>query len=78
MQFIILRSLLMYWLIVFCIRFRSGSWSFFQLNSSYFNIEKNIFSKLELDRYIPDRWRLSQMIDDGQCKPRFPVFVKPE
>lgn len=73
-----LRSLLVFWLIAYCLRYRTGPWNFFQLNSDYFNGEKNIFSKLELNRYIPSRWRLKQVVDDGRCVPQFPVFVKPE
>jgi len=73
-----LRPLLIFWLIIYSIRYRTRPWNFFQLNSDYFNSEKNIFSKLELDKYIPKRWRLKQVADDGQLVPEFPVFVKPE
>lgn len=52
---------------------------FFQFNSPWFNNEKGIFSKIELDELIPDKWRLDQRYDDGQFKPlHFPVFLKPE
>ncbi|MFW2368147.1 MAG: hypothetical protein ACN4GW_17160 [Desulforhopalus sp.] len=73
-----LRSLLVFWLIAYSFRYRTGPWNFFQLNSDYFNGEKNIFSKLELNNYIPSRWRLRQVVDDGRCELQFPVFVKPE
>jgi hypothetical protein len=52
---------------------------YFQLNSPYFNREKGVFSKIDLDQLFPDEWRLPQQIDDGEFIPDgFPVFVKPE
>lgn len=52
---------------------------YFQLNAPYFNDEKGIFSKIDLDRLFPEEWRLPQRIDDGTFEPdKFPVFVKPE
>lgn len=72
------RSLLIFWLIFYTLRYRTKPWNFFQLNHSYFNRRKNIFSKLELDDHIPERWRLQQVVDDGDIIPSFPVFVKPE
>ena len=73
-----LRPLLVFWLIAYSVYYRTRPWNFFQLNSDYFNGEKNIFSKLELNQYIPFRWRLRQVVDDGEIVPEFPVFVKPE
>ncbi len=52
---------------------------YFQLNSPWFNERKGVFSKMDLDRLIPDRWRLQQDYDDGASSPdSFPVFLKPE
>jgi hypothetical protein len=73
-----LRPLLVFWLIAYSLYYRTRPWNFFQLNSDYFNGKKNIFSKLELNQYIPKRWRLRQVVDDGKVIPEFPVFVKPE
>jgi hypothetical protein len=73
-----LRPLLVFWLITYSLWYRIRPWNFFQLNSDYFNGEKNIFSKLDLDQYIPRRWRLCQLVDDETIVPEFPVFVKPE
>lgn len=73
-----LRPLLIFWLIAYSVYYRTRPWNFFQLNSEYFNGKKNIFSKLELNKYIPLRWRLRQVVDDGEIVPEFPVFVKPE
>lgn len=54
-------------------------WNFFQLNSSYFNEDKGIFSKLDTDKLIPNQWRLAQEPYDPQRVPAtFPVFIKPE
>jgi D-alanine-D-alanine ligase-like ATP-grasp enzyme len=61
------------------LRYRVAPWRFFQLNQDYFNEEKGIFSKLELDSVIPFFWRLHQEVDDGVSMPQaYPVFVKPE
>ena len=73
-----LRSLLVFWLIFYSLRYRTKPWNFFQLNHTYFNKGKNIFSKLDLDRHIPAQWRLQQCLDDGEIVPEFPLFVKPE
>ncbi len=52
---------------------------YFQLNSRWFDGRKGIFSKLDIDRLIPERWRLHQRYDDGEFLPAsWPVFVKPE
>jgi len=72
------RVLLIFWLIFYTVRYRTKPWDFFQLNEFYFNRDKNIFSKLDLDNHIPKQWRLAQVVDDGKIVPRFPVFVKPE
>lgn len=73
-----LRPLLVFWLIAYSLYYRTRPWNFFQLNSDYFNGEKNIFSKLELNQYIPKQWRLRQVVDDGKIALEFPLFVKPE
>lgn len=73
-----LRPLLVFWLIAYSLWYRTRPWNFFQLNSDYFNGEKNIFSKLDLDQYIPRQWRLRQVVDNEENIPRFPVFMKPE
>lgn len=72
------RMVLIFWCIASCLRRRVSPQLFFQLNSEYFNPGKNIFSKLDMDRVIPDRWRLRQIEDDGHVVPEMPVFLKPE
>lgn len=73
-----LRSLTVFWLIIYSIRYLTRPWNFFQLNADYFNSAKNIFSKQEINSHVPKRWRLPEIIDDGKVSPDFPVYVKPE
>lgn len=54
-------------------------WRYFQLNASYFNDTKGIYSKQDINDLIPETWRLNQTIDNLIFKPDcYPVFVKPE
>lgn len=54
-------------------------WNFFQLNREYFNEEKGLFSKLDIDKLIPEQWRLHQQLYEAETiPPLFPVFAKPE
>ncbi len=65
--------------ILTCVRILAAPWRYFQLNAKYFSIKKGIFSKIDIDGLVPEKWRLSQVYDDGQSIPeKFPVFVKPE
>lgn len=73
-----IRILTVFWLIVYSARYLTRPWNFFQLNGKYFNSAKNIFSKLEINSHIPERWRLPEVVDDGSIVPDFPVFLKPE
>lgn len=62
-----------------CLRYGAVPWNFFQLNSTYFNEAKGIFSKLEMDSHIPGQWRLPQYYFDREVAPEsYPVFLKPE
>ena len=75
----LLRALLVLLYLLHCLRLRVKPWLFFQLNADYFNESKGIFSKLDIDRFIPACWRLNQFRDTGVEQPEsFPVFVKPE
>ncbi|MGK0440821.1 MAG: hypothetical protein ACJA0N_000616 [Pseudohongiellaceae bacterium] len=74
-----IRALLVLSYIAYCIKLRAAPWKYFQLNAPYFNEQRNIFSKLDMDRLIPDQWKLEQFSDIGDQYPsRYPVFVKPE
>lgn len=64
-------------------------WRFFQLNAPYFNDEKGYFSKLDIEQYIPNRWRLKSInfpldMDISEIKQvlldtyQYPFFLKPE
>jgi len=64
---------------IFCTLLRIGPWRYFQLNAKYFNHNKGIFSKLDMDQLIPPNWRLSQWVDHPAIIPEtYPVFLKPE
>ncbi|GAA3918788.1 hypothetical protein [Litoribacillus peritrichatus] len=74
-----IRLLLIVSYILSCLRLRVGPWRYFQLNASYFNENKGIYSKLDIDNLIPEQWRLQQWVDGhGQEPTSYPVFVKPE
>lgn len=73
------RILLVLFYILWCCRFLIAPWKYFQLNANYFNQRKHIFSKLDMDKLIPEKWRLKQFIDQEDTDPeQFPVFLKPE
>jgi hypothetical protein len=65
--------------ILYCLRFAVAPWKYFQLNAPYFNEQRNLFSKLDMDARIPKQWRLEQFMDIGNNNPgTYPVFMKPE
>ena len=65
--------------IIECFMIGTKPCKYFQLNSPHFNNEKGVFSKIDLDRLIPDKWRLAQRYDDDAYFPEtYPVFLKPE
>ena len=76
---LVIKFWMIFWFIFFCLRLRIDPWKFFQLNADYFNKEKGIYSKLEINQLIPFRWRLKQLVYDGVSEPeKYPVFLKPE
>lgn len=76
---LLIRLLLVFSYIMYCIRLRVGPWKYFQLNANYFNEDRHIFSKLDMDLLIPKVWRLKQVVDQPDIQPEvYPVFVKPE
>ncbi len=75
----LLRSAIVLFYIISCVLLRARPWRYFQLNAAYFNQEKGLFSKQEINDLIPKKWQLAQYRDDGVSLPAtFPVFVKPE
>jgi hypothetical protein len=74
-----IRISLFFWYLWACLRYWVIPWNYFVLNSRYFNKKKGIFSKLEMDAAIPERFRLRQYYYDPDKPPRrYPVFLKPE
>jgi len=62
-----------------CVRYAANPWRYFQLNAPWFNNEKKIFSKLDIDQSIPQRWRIPQEpLNANRVPSSFPVFLKPE
>ncbi len=62
-----------------CLRMCTRPCKYFQLNSPYFDRDQGIFSKKQIDRLIPEKWRLPQKYDTDEYQPgSFPVFLKPE
>lgn len=79
----LIRILLVLSYIVWCCRFLIAPWKYFQLNANYFNEHRHLFSKLDMDLLIPEKWRLTQFVDQGSGQghkqpEQFPVFLKPE
>ncbi len=74
-----LRFKLVLYVILNCIKRGTNPWYYFQLNANWFNNKKGIFSKLEIDQYIPEQWRLAQsaLTSDYHAE-SFPLFLKPE
>lgn len=65
--------------ILCCARIATAPWRYWQLNARYFSETQGVFSKLSMDKLIPEQWRLPQHIDSDALTPgRFPVFLKPE
>ncbi len=65
--------------ILCCFRLRTAPWRYFQINARYFSGDKGIFSKINIDSLIPEKWKLRQdWLVDGFEPIRYPVFVKPE
>ena len=70
---------MIFWFIWYCLKLGVKPWRFFQLNASYFNRRKGIYSKYDINRLIPLKWRLGQYLDNpGYLPLEFPVFLKPE
>ena len=79
----LIRILLVLSYILWCCRFLIAPWKYFQLNANYFNEHRHLFSKLDMDLLIPEKWRLTQFVDQGaeqgnKQPEQYPVFLKPE
>ncbi|CAC9592989.1 hypothetical protein [uncultured Gammaproteobacteria bacterium] len=70
---------LIFYYIAWSIRLRIPPWYYFQINAEWYNKEKGFYSKIDIDKYIPTRWRLQQAFFDKNKPPKiYPVFLKPE
>ncbi len=62
-----------------CIRIKTKPCKYFQLNSLWFNMEKGVFSKSDLNFMFPEQWRLDIDHLNDQFHPnQYPVWLKPE
>lgn len=72
-----------------CARIGAKPWRFFQMNARYFDEQKGVFSKLTIEKSIPEKFRLKsyhlkeyESVDTWHNnivkKFTFPVFIKPE
>jgi len=74
-----IRYIIIFWYIFYCVRIWVAPWKFFQLNADYFNRKKGIFSKQDINNLIPFQWRLNQYVTDKKTPPKtYPAFIKPE
>ena len=74
----LIRLSLIFTYILYCIRLGVAPWRYFQLNAPYFNEQRNLFSKLDMDKRIPKQWLPEKFMDSGVHGPsHYPVFIKP-
>lgn len=72
-------SLIVCLYILCCLRLRTAPWKYFQINARHFSSDKGIFSKINIDGMIPDKWKLQQeRLGEDLVPARFPIFIKPE
>lgn len=65
--------------ILWALRYGIPPWYYYQMNASFFNAKKGIYSKLDIDRLIPQKWRIPQYYLNNSVSPtQYPVFLKPE
>jgi len=76
---VLLRPALVGCYILACLRTGAAPWRYFQLNAPWFDEQKELFSKLALDREIPAPWRLPQRpLAEVDQWHHWPAFLKPE
>ena len=70
---------LIFYYIYWAIRLRIPAWYYFQINAEWYNKEKSLYSKIDIDKHIPKEWLLKQEYFTKDTKiSSFPVFLKPE
>jgi len=69
----------------FSLKCRINPLAFFQLNAEHFNVEKKIYSKYDIEKNIPKKYKLHSWLVGKHTKAKhikeqldFPVFLKPE
>ena len=74
-----------FYFIIFSIKYRINPFAFFQLNAEYFNSDKKIYSKHEIEKNIPKKYRLYSKLVKKHTKAKdieeemsYPIFLKPE
>lgn len=72
-----------FWIVSYFIlealRIGAKPWHFSQANGEFFDAEKGLFSKPQIEKLIPEKWRLeSKVLDPDRVPGEFPVFLKPE
>ena len=72
-------SKLIFYYIYWSIRLKIPAWYYFQINAEWYNKEKHLYSKMDIDKHIPKQWLLKQQYftKDSEIN-SFPVFLKPE
>lgn len=74
-----MRFWIVYYFILEALRIGAKPWHFSQANVAFFDDEKGLFSKFQIEKLIPEKWRLeSEVFRPGQVPGEFPVFLKPE
>ena len=72
-------SKLIFYYIYWAMRLKIPAWYYFQINAEWYNKEKNLYSKIDIDKHIPKEWLLKQEYFTKDTKiSNFPVFLKPE
>jgi hypothetical protein len=72
-------SKLIFYYISWSIRLRIPAWYYFQINAEWYNKKKGLYSKIDIDQYIPKQWLLKQeYFTKDSLVNNFPVFLKPE
>jgi hypothetical protein len=70
---------LIFYYIYWSARLNIKPWRYFQINAEWYNPQKHLYSKIDIDAFILPKWRLNQVYFDTKQPPKtFPVFIKPE
>ncbi len=72
----------------YCLKIGAKPWRFSQVNAAIYDEKRHIFSKLDIEKKIPKKWRPKTFLLDKSCHKSwekqieemfmFPVFLKPE